>query len=106
MTDDAQRSIQIANTIRTQIGTDAWWAVSGREPVAVANGLGFRFGSSHGNPLHMLVTLEPSDTYKVVATRTPRRGVNAYKPQTVAEFDDIYAMDLPAVVRSINNDLY
>lgn len=93
---------QVASAIRDQIGSDVWLAVSARQPVLIDRGLRFRFGNRYGAPIHAHIVLEPTDTYRVVVTRTPNRGAKAHIQQVLSEHDQVYAQDLGDLIRAIN----
>jgi hypothetical protein len=98
-------SQQIAQTIRTQIGTDALLAISARDFRWITKGLAFRFGSRYGNSTLASITLDPSDTYSVTVTKTPTRGRNAYIPQVVYQVEGIYFDQLPELMRTVNQEV-
>lgn len=110
-------SARVAYTIREQIGSNAWLAVSGRdarywstEDGAVT--FAFRFGSSYGLPKWCQITYKPGkDLYDVCAYKIHRNGVK--KTFSIAseyeldgyeytEYTDVYADSLGNLVRQIN----
>jgi hypothetical protein len=111
------RGVEIAKTIKSQIGLDSWLAVSAREPrwwtsptgdVVVA----FRFGSAYGLAKWCEITYSvASDDYDVLAYKIHRNGMKRTlsAPDTFAEngievcaWDGVYFDALPRLVRRAN----
>jgi len=90
----------VAGFIRQQIGTDVWLAVSARQALATSTGLTFRFGNRYGLARHIQITLKPSDTYRIVATKVRRNG----RVDVIADYDDITWESLGWIVRNINQE--
>lgn len=108
---------QIASTIRRQIGTDVWLAVSARNPRWWTSPTGdvvfaFRFGSRYGLAKWCEITYQSSsDDYDLIAYKVHRNGVKStlslpseYEADGVerAEYEGLYADTLPTFVRSVN----
>lgn len=94
----------IAHTIRRQIGTDAWLAVSARDAYRTPDSLVFRYGVRGGAVRKITVTLTPDDVYLVTAHRIPMRGKNFGIPAQTAQYEGVYAEQLAGVIRAINNE--
>lgn len=107
----------IATTIKQQIGTDAWLAVSAREAKfwTADNGtttLAFRFGDRYGLPKWCEITYRPgSDDYSIHAYKIHRNGcrktlriASEYEPSgyEYAEYEGVYADSLGMLVRYAN----
>jgi hypothetical protein len=96
----------IAETIRRQIGTDAWLAVSGRDSKFWANDDGdavfcFRFGSRYGLANWCEITYKRgSDDYSIWAYKIRRNG----KAQAIAQYDNVYFDSLGFLIRDINQE--
>lgn len=91
----------IAQTIIEQIGTDAWLAVSARNPIDHGDKITFRFGSRYGLPHYIEITYRhASDDYSIVGYRVHRNGCK----RVIAEYDGITWESLGWLVRDINNE--
>lgn len=91
----------IAQTIRQQIGTDTWLAVSARDAVDHGDKITFRFGNRYGLPHYIEITYRRStDDYSVKAWRVHRNGCI----KVLAEYDRVYFDLLGWLVRDINNE--
>lgn len=115
MTFLAPHTIDVAMTIKRQIGLDSWLAVSGRDQKAGVNAdgdvvLAFRFGPRHGLARWVEITYRGGrDTYDVTAYKVHRNGVRRVLscPDSVtgierAEWTDVYAEQLPTLIRRAN----
>lgn len=110
------RGAEIARTIRSQIGIDAWLAVSARQPRWWTNSTGdvvfsFRFGSRYGLAKWIEITYTVADDYDVVAYKIRRNGLRqtitapdqyAENGIETCEWDGVYFDDLPRLVRRAN----
>jgi hypothetical protein len=107
----------VALTIKKQIGTDAWLAVSGRNERYWTTDDGnvtfaFRFGNAYGLPKWCEITYKTgADLYDIVAYKIHRNGVK--KTLRIASefeldgyeytsYEGVYGDSLPALVRDIN----
>lgn len=91
----------IAQTIRQQIGTDTWLAVSARDAVDHGDKITFRFGNRYGLPNYIEITYRrATDDYSVKAWRVHRNGCI----KVLAECDRVYFDLLGWLVRDINNE--
>ena len=106
---------QIASTIRTQIGTDAWFAVSGRDAKWWTNDknevvFAFRFGSSYGLQKWCEITYRAgTDDYAIKAYKIHRNGSkrvlsigDGFGGRDTAEWDGVYWESLGTWVRQAN----
>jgi hypothetical protein len=106
---------EIASTIRKQIGTDAWFAVSGRDAKWWTNDknevvFAFRFGSSYGLQKWCEITYRAgSDDYAIKAYKIHRNGSkrilsigDGWGGIETAEWDGVYWESLGAWVRQAN----
>lgn len=102
-----------ARTIRAQIGTDAWLAVSARQPKWWTDGgdvvFAFRFGSRHGLPKWCEITYRKGrDDYDVTAYKIHRNGCKRVLSATDedgierADWTGVYADRLGPLVREAN----
>lgn len=103
----------IAATIRQQIGTDAWLAVSARDFGYFLDTAGnvvarFRVGSRHGLPVIVSVTYHAGrDTYTVECCKIRRNGsTKAVLLDGSASSEDVYAESLGMIVRAFNAAAY
>jgi hypothetical protein len=107
--------VTIAATIRQQIGTDAWLAVSARDPKWWTSDSGdivlaFRFGSRYGLPKWCEITYRSGrDSYDIGAYKIHRNGCKKTLsvPDEItgtyyADWTDIYADNLGSFVRIAN----
>lgn len=103
----------VAQTIKNQIGTDTWLAISAREAryTGHPNGdvtLTFRFGSRYGLPQYCEITyVTASDDYEIYAYKVRRNGNE--KALTLGLNDEahltgIYADSLGWLIRDINQE--
>ena len=106
---------RIASTIRAQIGTDAWFAVSGRDAKWWTNDkddlvFAFRFGSSYGLQKWCEITYRAgSDDYAIKAYKIHRNGSkrvlsigDGSRGIDTAEWDGVYGDSLGTWVRQAN----
>lgn len=106
MTVIAERPEIIAATIRQQIGTDTWLAISARNPSYRLDGnnntvFTFRFGSRYGLQRWIDVTYERvTDDYRIFAYRIKRNGTQ----RIVANYEGVYADSLAFLIRDINTE--
>lgn len=102
----AKRPEIVAATIRQQIGTDTWLAVSARKPKYRLDGnnntvFSFRFGSRYGLQCWIDVTYERvTDDYRIFAYRFKRNGCK----QVIANYEGVYADSLAFLIRDINTE--
>lgn len=107
-------SADIASTIKAQIGTDNWLAVSARAPKFWTDDAGnvvfaFRFGSRHGLAKYVQITYrDRTDDYAIQAFKVRRNGlretfkvVNDWGVE-YTESDGIYADQIGWIVRYYN----
>lgn len=96
---NAAKNLEVADTIRAQIGGRAFLMLGAKDLLAIENGLQFKIrGSRNANVVQ--IVLDASDTYTV--TFQKGRGLNW---RTVAEVSDVYADSLHRVIES-NTGLY
>jgi hypothetical protein len=90
----------IAQTIRQQIGTDTWLAISAREATYYGKTcLKFRFGSRYGLPKWIQVTYNPGrDDYTILAWQVHRNRC----VKDLARYEGVYADSLGWLIRDIN----
>jgi hypothetical protein len=94
----------IADAIKMQIGTDAWLAVSARNPRWWTNSNGdvvfaFRYGNRYGCPCWCEITYQDaSDDYDVRTIKVRRNG----HVDVLSEQDGVYASSLGEVIREAN----
>lgn len=67
-TNDSARSMEIANTIRTQIRRELFM-IGAKHLTAVKNGLKFRVGCRGAKANYITITLDPRDTYTFLAEK-------------------------------------
>ena len=102
-----------ARTIRAQIGTDTWLAVSARQPKWWTDGgdvvFAFRFGSRYGLPKWCEITYRKGrDDYDVTAYRIHRNGCKRVLSITdeygldQTDWTGVYADRLGSLVRQAN----
>ena len=92
-------NVEIANTIRSQIGHGTLFMMGAKNLVATETGLTFRIGRNAKSVSHVMITLEPSDTYTVEFRRV-RNSKNGITNKLVNSFDDVYADMLHTVLES------
>lgn len=105
----------VAAIIRSQIGTDAWLAVSGRNAKWWTNDkndvvFAFRFGSSYGLQKWCEITYRAStDDYAITAYKIHRNGCkkvlsigDGFGGRDTAEWDGVYWESLGTWVRQAN----
>ena len=117
MTTTTNDALEVASTIKRQIGIDAWLAVSARDPRYYSTDDGtvtfsFRFGSRYGLAKWCEITYKRgADTYDMVAYKVHRNGVkktlsiaSKYEPDGVesASYSNVYFDMLPSLVRQAN----
>lgn len=105
----------IAETIRRQIGTDAWLAVSARNQKFWVNDDGnvvycFRFGSRYGLANWCEITYERgSDDYSIWAYKIRRNGkaetIRLGYPDGNVDMTGVYAESLGMLIRDINQEV-
>ena len=117
MTTTTNDALEVASTIKRQIGIDAWLAVSARDPRYYSTDDGtvtfsFRFGSRYGLAKWCEISYNRgTDLYDIVAYKVLRNGVK--KTLRVASeyemdgyeytsYSGIYADSLPSLLRRIN----
>lgn len=109
--------MQVAQTIRAQIGPNVWLAVSAREARVWTTDdgavtLAFRFGSRYGLAKWCEITYRPGkDLYDICAYKIHRNGVKStfriaseyeLDGYEYTEYSDVYADSLANLVRQIN----
>lgn len=117
MTTTTSDALQVASTIKQQIGLDVWLAVSARNARYWETEQGnvtfaFRFGSSYGLAKWCEITYKRgADAYDIVAYKVHRNGVK--KTLSIASeyeidgyeytsYSDVYFESLGNIVREIN----
>lgn len=104
------RGVEIAKTIRDQIGLDTWLAVSARNPRWWTDSTGdvvfaFRFGSRYGLARWIEIAYrEVSDDYDLLAYKIHRNGCKRtfrFEGEST-EYEGVYAASLAPLIRSIN----
>lgn len=102
MTDDVtrQRRIEIAQTIRAQLGGLAFELMTGaRHFSALDSGLSFMFPFPVGQPRRVngcRIILTPMDTYTMEFVKATKKGI-----ETVETCEDIYAENLAQCFRRV-----
>jgi len=94
---DSARSMEIANTIRSQIGRTLFM-VGAKHLAAVKNGLKFRVGCRGTKANYITITLDGRDTYtflaeKVTGGRFSHKTLthSPVKTKTVLEMEGVYS---------------
>lgn len=89
-------SLEVANTIREQLGRMALAMIGARDLVGTSDSLAFRIGRNAKAINKLVIRLDPSDTYTVQAWRL--RGTNAI---LVEEMSDVYCDMLHDVIERL-----
>ena len=92
-------NLQIANTIRTQIGPRALFLLGAKILVATETGLQFRIGRNAKSVNQIVINLDPSDTYTVEFRRTQSRKTG-YTSKIVSSLEGVYVDMLHDVIES------
>jgi hypothetical protein len=96
---------QVANTILQQLGGKRFVLMTGSSNfVCTENSLTFRVPSAKNKITHVVITLEPSDTYTVEFLNC-RMTANGYKREVVSTHEDVY-FDVLEDVFERNTRLY
>ena len=96
----------VIQTIKQQIGTDTWLAVSARsESYFISESanatLKFRFGNRYGLPNYIEIEYRAgSDDYALRAYRIHRNGCKS----VLADYEGVYADSLAFLIRDINQE--
>lgn len=93
-------SMEVANTIRDQVGHRALMMIGAKNLTGDKNSLSFKIGRNSAHVTHIRVTLEPSDTYTVQFYRVRR-----HNRTLVSEERDIYGDGLRDCIER-NTGLY
>jgi hypothetical protein len=94
-------TMQVAETIRAQIGPLAFRLIGASALVGDENSLTFKVGSNAKGVTHIKVTLDPSDTYTVSARKVRiSRTTYAIDNRVVAEVSGVYFDGLRAAIES------
>lgn len=95
--------MRVAETIKQQIGHRAFVMMGAKEFMGGDGGLGtlkFKLGrGARDHITHVMVTLEPSDTYTVAFLRW--HGGKRSEMETVAEYDDVYVENLRSLISKV-----
>jgi hypothetical protein len=83
----------VANTILDQIGRRALIMIGAKTPVGDEKSVRFKIGRNEKSVTHVVVTLDPSDTYTLSFLRA--RGVTA---KEVSNASFVYADQLRSVI--------
>jgi hypothetical protein len=93
-------NLEVAQTILQQLGGRRFLTMTGaRNLVGSSNTLSFKLPRAAKKITHVIVTLDPSDTYTVEflnCRTTPKRMIR----ETVASHADVYAEDLDSIFTS------
>lgn len=101
---DTATRMQIANTIKQQIGIRTLMACGARNFVCGMKGdLSFKVGSGRGRIKSVQITLNPSDTYTVVYREQYNSGPKKFEIAEEQSYDDVYCDMLSDVVYSLVN---
>lgn len=90
----AENTLQVANTIKDQIGSRALFMMGAQNLTGSHNALSFKIRGSK-LATHIRVTLDASDTYTVEFLKI--RGTNIQKPATVC---GVYAESLKLTIET------
>ena len=93
-------NLQIANTIRTQLGNRALFMIGAKDLVATETGLQFRIGRNAKSVNQIVINLDPSDTYTVEFRRTRMSRKTGYSNKVVSSLEGVYADMLHDVIES------
>jgi hypothetical protein len=88
-------SLEIANTIKAQLGHKALFMIGAKDLTGSANALSFRIGRNCKSVNAIKITLEPSDTYTVEFLYVTKRGIKVR-----AKCEDVYCDSLHATIES------
>ena len=95
-------SNQVALTIKEQIGHRAFFMLGAKDLTAYESGLGFKVGRNAKSVNHVVVTLEPDDTYTVKAERVcVSRKTFTVSRKVLGEVSDVYVDSLHTVIESL-----
>lgn len=93
----------VAETIKQQIGHRAFTMMGAKEFMGGDGGRGtlkFKLGrGARDHITHVMITLEPSDTYTVAFLRW--HGGKRSEMETVAEYDDVYVENLRSLISKV-----
>ena len=94
--------MQVAETIREQIGPLAFRLIGASTLVGDANSLTFKVGKNAKGVTHVKVTLDPSDTY-IVSARKVRinRTTYAVDSREVGKVSGVYFDGLRGAIESV-----
>ena len=96
--------MNIARTIKSQIGIRTLMACGARDFVCGMNGdLSFKVGSSRGRIKMIHIILEPSDTYTVIYKEKYNSGPKKYEDAYHKSVDDVYCDMLADIVYGMVN---
>jgi len=92
----------VAETIRQQIGGRALFMLGAKQLAATDDGLRFRIGRNAKGVTHVIVKLDPSDTYTVEfrAMRVNRRHPDGFSNKLKSSMSDVYVDSLHTVLES------
>lgn len=93
---ETTNTLQVANTIRAQIGERALFMVGAKNLCGSADALTFKVGRNAKKVTHIRVTLTPADVYRVEFLKC--RGFDPVV--TIADRDNVYAESLNAVIET------
>lgn len=86
----------VANTIQAQIGRMAFKMMGAKNLVGDTNSLQFKIGRNAKKVTHIVVTLDPSDTYRVEFVHYGRAP--KHTRTTIASLDGVFADMLRSII--------
>lgn len=92
-------NMEVANTIRDQIGHRALFMLGASNLLGTENSLEFKIGRNAKGVTHIKITLDPSDTYTVeFAKRRMNHKTFVLDVKVLAKIDDVYVDMLHSVI--------
>lgn len=94
-------NLQVANTIRQQIGNRAFFMLGAKDLVGDATSLTFKIGRNAKSVSHVRVIYHSGlDTYEVQSIRA-RRSKGVLQSKTLESLTDVYVDSLHTVIESL-----